>query len=247
MRGLIAILSDFGNKDHYNGVMKGVIFSINPKAKIVDLALDTNSFSITDAAFMLLASVKYFPKNTIFLVVVDPGVGTKRAAVAVEGSKHFFVGPDNGVLYPALQIEGIKKAVRLKTYGGTFDGRDVFAPAAAMISLKNGIEGLGEKYELSVKTELKNAEIRGGTVWGKVIHVDKFGDIVTNIRSEQLMGYSEITLDKTTIKRAESFSECDGLCFIEGSSGYIEIIANKNNASEMLGLNTDDSLRIIVK
>ncbi|MGC8558554.1 MAG: SAM hydrolase/SAM-dependent halogenase family protein, partial [Nitrososphaeria archaeon] len=152
MRGLIAVLSDFGNKDHYNGVMKGVILSINPEAKIVDLASDAESFSITDAAFMLLASIKYFAQGTVFLVVVDPGVGTKRAAVAVEGPKHFFVGPDNGVLYPALQSEGIKKVVRLKTQGGTFDGRDVFAPAAAMISLKNGIEGLGEKYELSVKT-----------------------------------------------------------------------------------------------
>lgn len=247
MRGLIAVLSDFGNKDHYNGVMKGVILNINPKAKIVDLALDTDSFNITDAAFMLLASVKYFPQSTIFLVVVDPGVGTKRAAVAVEGSRHFFVGPDNGVLYPALQSEGIKKAVRLKTDGGTFDGRDVFAPAAAMISLKNGIEGLGEKYELSVKTELKNAEMNNGILCGKVIHVDKFGDVVTNIKSEQLIGYSEITLNKTAIRRAKSFSECDGLCFIEGSSGFIEIIANRKNASEILGLKTDDNLRIIAK
>ncbi|MGC8558976.1 MAG: SAM hydroxide adenosyltransferase, partial [Nitrososphaeria archaeon] len=98
-----------------------------------------------------------------------------------------------------------------------------------------------------VKTELNTAEMINGTVRGKVIHVDKFGDVVTNIKSDHLMEYSEITLNKTSIRRAKSFSECDGLCFIEGSSGYIEIIANRRKASEMLGLKTDDSLRITVK
>lgn len=244
MRGIISVITDFGNRDHYNGVLKGVILGINPEAVIVDLASDVDSFSITNAAFMLYASAGYFPRGTVFLAVVDPGVGTERSAVAVECRDHFFVGPDNGVLYPAASREGIIRAVRLKSSGGTFDGRDVFAPAAARISLANSIEKLGEVYSLNSKYKLGDASIDGGRIGARVIYVDKFGDVVTNIKNKQLEGINAIKHGERTIRRATSFSSCSGICFIEGSSGFIEIISNMQKASEALNLSTDQTLRL---
>ncbi len=244
MHDIIAIITDFGNRDHYNGVIKGVILGINPNAKIVDLASDVDSFSINDAAFILYASAAYFPRGTVFLVVVDPGVGTNRNAVAVECSDHFFVGPDNGVLYPAASREGIIRAVKLEASRGTFDGRDVFAPAAAKISLQGSIEGIGESYNLTEKFELGEASVDNNFINARIIHVDKFGDAVTNIRKESLTKINKIKYEGMIIKRASSFSDCSNICFIEGSSGFIEIVANKSRASDKLGLYAGKNLRL---
>ncbi len=193
---------------------------------------------------MLYASASYFPRGTVFLAVVDPDVGTERNAVAVECSEHFFVGPDNGVLYPAAAREGIIRSIKLENSGGTFDGRDVFAPAAARISLGNSIEKLGKIVSLNVKYEFGYATI--GDVWvdAKIIHVDKFGDAVTNIKSKQLAGINSIKYRGKTIHRARSFSGCSDICFIEGSSGFIEIVANMQRASEALNLSTNQNMRI---
>jgi len=244
MHDIIAIVTDFGNRDHYNGVMKGTILGINPNAKIVDLATDVDSFSIEDAAFILYASAPYFPKGTIFLAVVDPGVGTSRNAVAVECTDHFFVGPDNGVLYPAASREGIIRSVKLGPSRGTFDGRDIFAPAAALISLKGSIEGTGENYNLHVKFEFGNPSIKNNIINARIIHVDKFGDIVTNIKKELFSGVNKIKYEGMIIERANTFSDCSGICFIEGSSGFIEIVANRSRASDKLGLFTGKELRL---
>ncbi|MEM0146560.1 MAG: SAM-dependent chlorinase/fluorinase [Conexivisphaerales archaeon] len=246
MRNIISLITDFGNKDHYNGVIKGVILNINPEAVIVDLASDVDSFSIADAAFILYASANYFPKGTVFLVVVDPGVGTKRSAVAVECSNHFFVGPDNGVLYPTVSREGIIKSVRLENTKGTFDGRDVFAPAAARVSLTKSIEGLGEDFQLNEKFELENAIISDGVINAKVIHVDKFGDVVTNIRSKQLEGINSIKYNGKIISRAMSFSDSHDIHFIDGSSGFVEIVKNRHKASEELNLSTGQNVMFVL-
>ncbi|MCL4343975.1 MAG: SAM-dependent chlorinase/fluorinase [Nitrososphaerota archaeon] len=247
MRGIIAVTTDFGNKDHYNGVIKGVILSINPEVTIVDLASDADSFSVTDAAFLLYASASYFPRETVFLTVVDPGVGTKRGAVAVQCSNHFFVGPDNGVLYPAASQEGIIRAVRLENSRGTFDGRDIFAPAAARISLAKSINGLGEDCQLTEKFEFGDAVIDDGVINSKIIHVDKFGDAVTNIKSKQLEGVNSIKYMGKIIPRAVAFSACKGICFIDGSSGFIEIVADRHNASDELNLSAGKNLRLVLQ
>ncbi len=244
MHGIVAVITDFGVKDHYNGVIKGIILGINPEATIIDLASDVDSFNITDAAFMLYASAAYFPKGTVFLAIVDPGVGTERSAVAVECSNHFFVGPDNGVLYPAASKERIIKAVKLENSRGTFDGRDIFAPAAAKISLENSIEGLGKIYQLNEKFELGEASVDNNFINARIIHVDKFGDAVTNIRKESLTKINKIKYEGMIIKRASSFSDCSNICFIEGSSGFIEIVANKSRASDKLGLYAGKNLRL---
>ncbi len=248
---LIAILTDFGLRDHYNGVMKGVIYSINPEAKVVDLVDDAPSFSVLDAAFMLWASYRYFPAETVFLVVVDPGVGTSRAAIAIKTKRYFFIGPDNGVLYPAASADGIEAVVRIKqgrftleSRSGTFDGRDVFAPVAAWVSKGIAVEDLGDKAEGVVRLEFGSPEIGDGYVVARVIHVDKFGDVVTNVPISTLDSLGPLEINGKPLVVLNSFSECSGICGIKGSSGFLEIASNMANAAEALGLKTGDRLEL---
>ncbi len=250
---IIALLTDFGVEEHYNGVMKGVILKINSEASIIDLVGSARSFSVKDAAFQLWASYKYFPEETIFLIVVDPGVGTRRQPVAVKTKNYFFIGPDNGVLYPAVSEDGIKKVVKitsekimLKNRNGTFDGRDVFAPAAAYLSLKKPIEGLGEHTRLTEKYEFAEPEIKGNIINATVLHVDKFGDVVLNIKKEHLRGIKKFSIKGKTFEIKQTFSECDGLCMVYGSSSFYELALNQGNAAEMLGLKTGDMIEIKV-
>ncbi len=250
---VVALLTDFGVEEHYNGVMKGVILKINSDASIVDLVDSAKSFSIMDAAFQLWASYKYFPKETIFLIVVDPGVGTSRQAVAVKTKNYFFVGPDNGVLYPAVSEDEIEKVIKitsekiiLKNRNGTFDGRDVFAPAAAYLSLKKPIEDLGELTHLKEKYEFAKPEIKANIIKATVLHVDKFGDVVLNIKKEHLGGIKKFCIEGKTFEIKQTFSECSDLCMVYGSSGFYELVLNQGSAAEMLGLKTGDMIKIEV-
>ncbi len=255
IKRVIALLTDFGVEEHYNGVMKGIILKISNNASIVDLVASTKSFSVKDAAFQLWASYRYFPEETIFLVVVDPGVGTERQPVAVKTKRYFFIGPDNGVLYPAVAEDGIEKIIKitsekviLKNRNGTFDGRDIFAPAAAYLSLKKPIESLGEATDLKTKYEFPEPEIKGKTIKATVLHIDKFGDVVLNIKKEHIeKTKGTLTIAGRPLQIKQTFAECSGLCMIYGSSEFYELVLNRGSAGNLLGLKTGDMVNIKVR
>ena len=248
----IALLTDFGVEEHYNGIMKGVILKINSDALILDLVTSAKSFSVMDAAFQLWASYKYFPDETIFLVVVDPGVGTGRQPLAIKTKNYFFVGPDNGVLYPAAYEDHIENVVKinsekviLKNRNGTFDGRDVFAPAAAYLSKGIPIEELGEYTEVKEKYLFPEPTVNKDNIKATVLHVDKFGDIVLNLKKEHINGISEkLMIKNRNVQIKATFSECTGLCMVFGSSGFYELALNQGSASDLLKLKTGNEIEI---
>jgi S-adenosyl-L-methionine hydrolase (adenosine-forming) len=189
IRPPIAILTDFGYRDHYAGVMKGVIAAIAPRARIIDVTHGIPAQSIRAGALALRESWHYFPPATIFLVIVDPGVGTERLPIAIEtraGAR--FVGPDNGVLALAAGDAGIARVVRLASrrfrlpdVSATFHGRDVFAPAAAWLWRGTRLGALGPELAGITPLKLPEPRVRAGEIRGEVIHVDGFGNLISNI------------------------------------------------------------------
>lgn len=192
-RAPIALLSDFGYRDHYAGVMKGVIASIAPDAPLIDITHGIPPQEIAAGAIALRESRRFFPPRTIFLAVVDPGVGTERLPIAIEtraGAR--FVGPDNGLLWPAAERAGIRAIVELRTTryrlpnpSATFHGRDIFAPAAAWLWRGARIGALGPHVEAIERLEFgPDPEESGRELRGAVIYVDGFGNLVSNISRE---------------------------------------------------------------
>src|SRR3984957_18126630 len=185
----LAIITDFGYRDHYVGAMKGVIASIAPRTNVIDITHGVVAQCIVAGAMALRESWRYFPPRTVFLAVVDPGVGTARAPIAIEtraGAR--FVGPDNGLLWLAAKEAGIKRVVkltsprhRLTNVSATFHGRDIFAPAAAHLSRGTPLASLGPSIRSIEKIELPCPVRSSRELRGEVIYVDGFGNLVTNI------------------------------------------------------------------
>jgi S-adenosylmethionine hydrolase/deoxyhypusine synthase len=194
----IAILTDFGYRDHYTGVMKGIIATIAPTARIIDITHGISPQSVSAGALALAQSWRFFPPRTIFLAVVDPGVGTSRLPIAVEtGSGARFVGPDNGLLYLAAKDAGIGRIVelraakyRLKNVSSTFHGRDIFAPAAASLWSGTPMTSLGPTIAEMKQLSIAPAVQRGNTLEGAVIYVDGYGNLVTNIDRATLEAFA---------------------------------------------------------
>ncbi len=195
----IAILTDFGYRDHYVGVMKGVITSIAPAAQLLNITHGIPAQQITAGALVLSHSWRFFPPRTIFLAVVDPGVGTERLPIAIatrSGAR--FVGPNNGLLAPAAREAGIKAIVelrspkhRLPATSTTFHGRDIFAPAAAWIARGTPLKALGPHVPSLTELDLGAGISQSGkALAGQVIYVDTFGNLVTNLSRAQIEGFA---------------------------------------------------------
>ena len=190
----IALLTDFGYRDHYAGVMKGVIASISPDSPMVDITHGVPPQSVIAGAIALRESWRFFPKRTVFLAVVDPGVGTARLPIAIETrAGASFVGPDNGLLTLAAEDAGIAHAVRLDSQryrlpdtSSTFHGRDIFAPAAAWLSRGTALRALGSPLERIHPLGLPPVVIGHREIRGEVLYVDGFGNLVTNISRRDL-------------------------------------------------------------
>src|SRR3954466_12535628 len=187
MRPVIALLSDFGSRDHYAGTMKGVILNICPDATLVDITHEVPPHDVLDGALELAAAARYFPAGTIFLAVVDPGVGSARRGIAVEAGDYRFVAPDNGVLTAVLHELPPKRIVELTerryarpTVSRTFEGRDRFAPAAAWLAKGIQLSALGRTVSPHHQLEIPQPEV-GERLAGVVLLVDRFGNLVTNI------------------------------------------------------------------
>jgi S-adenosyl-L-methionine hydrolase (adenosine-forming) len=190
---LITLTTDFGYQDHFVGVMKGVIFSINPYAQVIDLTHGIPPQNIMAAALLLQYAVPYFPPDTIHVVVVDPGVGSSRQPLLIEFMENYFVGPDNGVLTLALEGKSPTRVTRLSNtayqrqpIGTTFDGRDVFAPAAAHLSLGIAAHRLGEPTDSWIRLHWPKIARTETAIKGEILHIDAFGNLFTNIQAADL-------------------------------------------------------------
>ena len=258
----ITFTTDFGLKDGFSGVMKGVVLGINPKAAFVDISHEIEPGNIREAMFVLETTVKYFPKGSIHVAVVDPGVGSGRRGIIVRTRDFHLVGPDNGIFTPFLtdaemivSIERKKFLLPVKSKeagffqgsGKTFDGRDVFAPAAAWLSKGVKAEEFGPEVKDPMKLTLAESSLKGGKISGRVLHVDRFGNCITNIGLEQLL---KLGKDKESIR-----IKAKGLTFglvdfylqapdkktkkpygIVNSSWMLEVFIPEGNASRKFGL-----------
>ncbi|MBI2861612.1 MAG: SAM-dependent chlorinase/fluorinase [Chloroflexi bacterium] len=243
---VITLTTDFGLRDPYVGQMKGVILSINPEAVIVDLCHDIPSQDVQEGAFVLGTSFRHFPPGTIHVAVVDPGVGTSRRAMAVEAAGMAFLAPDNGLLSWVLAQEATWRAVSLSnpkywrpTVSRTFHGRDIFAPVAAYLSLGVSMDDLGEPVADPVLLPMPTAaRTEEGGLIGHVIHVDRFGNIITDIAAEDLPeGALTIEVAGQLIEGlAGSYAEATGLLALIGSSDHLEIAWSEGSAAARLGI-----------
>ncbi len=255
---VITLLSDFGNV--YPSSMKGVILSINPQATIVDISHSVPRYDVHAGAFMLMISARYFPSGTVHIAVVDPGVGTQRRAIAIKAESsdngtHYFVGPDNGLLIPAARSIGkfevyeiTNKALFYKEVSGTFHGRDIFAPVGAHISNGMEIGGAGKQIYDFVDMDFGEGKKRGDSLEGRVIFIDPFGNIVTNISSE-IVDFEPGDIIKFQKKKV-LFQSSYGFCkeseplILIGSHGYLEIAINKGNAASYFNIKSGDNIII---
>ena len=255
VRPVIALLTDFGLGDGDVGVMKGVIAGINPDAHIIDITHDVGPQNVPSAAWILAASYRYFPRGTVFVCVVDPGVGSSRGAIAVQANDWYFIGPDNG-LFSYIYIEqGVQQAVALtnRAYhlpqiSSTFHGRDIFAPTGAFLARGIALEELGPSLDSATLVRLDvAAPIRHGSqIEGSILHVDNFGNLITSIpltMIPELFTHEavKVTFPAGTVveQRRHFFAEgpLDGQPFIYAdSSGYIGIAIRNGSAAVMLNV-----------
>lgn len=256
---VIALLTDFGLDDNYVGTMKAVITGINPKACVIDLSHGVQPQDILGGAFLLSASYKFFPKGTIFVVVVDPGVGGERKIVCVQTRDYIFLAPDNGILGPVMAREEILSMVEvsnakffLPNVSSTFHGRDIFAPVAAHLSMGLKPERLGDTLKVLKKIDLPRPEVSAdGTLIGEVICVDRFGNLITNI-DDNLIRTAGLRISSIAVggKRIDKLSTsyqdgCLGeLMALIGSSGHLEVAVNCGNASKSLNCSRGDKVTV---
>ena len=263
--GPIALLTDFGYRDHYVGAMKGVIANIAAGASVIDITHGIPPQSVSAGAIALRQSWRFFPKHTIFVSVVDPGVGTSRLPIAIDtdvGAR--FIGPDNGVLYIAAKDAGIKRVVelrspryRLANVSSTFHGRDVFAPAAAWLWAGTSMASLGPAVSSITPLSIAPAVQRGKTLQGKVIYVDGFGNLVTNIDRAALDAFkASFRATRVLVRIAKGASmeifQAYGdvptgasLAFL-GSFELLEIAIRDGSAASFLGLSEGAPVTVIV-
>ncbi len=260
MNRIITLLSDFGSKDGYVGAMKGVILRINPQALPVDITHEIEAHDIAAGAFVLGSAYSDFPTGTIHVAVVDPGVGGQRRAIILETAGGYFVGPDNGIFTLVYERETVRRTVaienekfRASTVSRTFHGRDVFAPAAAYLSLEVPVELFGPPVDAGVVLPFARPRVAEGMVEGEVIHSDRFGNLITNIPAhvfEAFVGGETGTVwvaDQEVHGPYESYEEGrQGEIFgIFGSSNLLEISAKGQNAQQMLGLGRGAVVRVL--
>jgi S-adenosyl-L-methionine hydrolase (adenosine-forming) len=260
--GVITLTSDFGLSDPYVGMMKGVILSINPSAVLVDISHNIRAGSISHAACLVQEAFGYFSAGTVHLAVVDPGVGSSRRLIVVEGRGHFFVGPDNGIFWPVIQGNGEAKVVHLQDrrfflpgLSQTFHGRDILAPVSAHLSLGVSPENMGTLIEDPTELVIPFPYEREGALFGEIARVDNFGNLITNISSKDLgrflaSGRPRIEVGNLLISRLSRVyaEEEEGTpVALINSSNMLEIAVNLGRASEYVGLKDEEMIGAVVR
>jgi len=257
---VITLTTDFGTQDWFVGTMKGVILGIHPQAKPVDITHEIAPGDIRAGAFALMAVAPYFPKGTIHVAVVDPGVGSQRSAIAVKTRRAIFIGPDNGVLTWALRQESIVE-LRLITndkfllhpLSRTFHGRDIFAPTAAHLSAGKKFNQVGPKINDWVKLPWPAPQQSEKFLTGEIIHIDRFGNAITNL-AQDLLREAEWAMASIIVKRHKLGPPQD--CYAAGqpgqamttlsSAGFLEIAVNGSSAANQLKLKRGDAVKVLL-
>jgi S-adenosyl-L-methionine hydrolase (adenosine-forming) len=259
--GTIALITDYGTNDWFAGEMKGAMLRVAPHAAMVDISHDIPPGDIQDAAFSLLACYRTFPLGTVFCAVVDPGVGSERAAIAAKTPSYFFVGPDNGLLSWALKkeksssVRQIRNATLLPHFvSSTFHGRDIFGPIAAHLSEKpEAFETIGPAQPSIVELPWPALVHDKKYLLGSIIHIDRFGNAISSIDGESLRLLSHAPQKVLIVKYGTELPLCSyfqqvpsgqGLAYI-GSSGYLEIAINNANAATIFGLHAGDKIEVL--
>jgi len=263
-RPLITLTTDFGTSEHFVGTMKGVILNISPEAEIVDISHEVRSHDILDGAFTIAQAYSYFPRNTLHVVIVDPGVGTQRRPILVKTGAHAFLCPDNGVLSLVMAREEHRvhhvtaSHYFLSPVSNTFHGRDVFAPVAGWYARGVELEKFGELITDYVQfAPPRPKPLNENALKGVVLKVDKFGNVITNFTPEDVprlfapspaafkivAGKGEIT----RLKSAYVESPPGEVFAILGSSGYLELAANRAPAARLLGIERGHEVTVTIE
>ncbi len=240
---IVTLMTDFG--DYYPGVMKGVILKICPNATVIDVTHSVEPQNVFQGAFLLYHAYRFFPE-AVHVAVVDPGVGGDRKALVVECRDHVFVGPDNGILYPSARENGIRRiwcvdehrtSELTGTLSSTFHGRDVFAPASAF-ALLGRIEEIAEPCDDMVKLELYDYRIDGEEIECRVVYVDEFGNVVTNLRGEEVEGAKGFYVRDIYVPLVRTYSDVgvgEPLALI-GSFGTLELSVRNGSFADSFGV-----------
>ncbi|MBN1573850.1 MAG: SAM-dependent chlorinase/fluorinase [Deltaproteobacteria bacterium] len=258
---VITLTTDFGYKDPFVGVMKGVILNINRDAVIVDLNHGVAPQDLRGGAISILTSYRFFPAGTIHVVVVDPGVGTMRRPIAVKTADYIFVGPDNGVISWAMTdnapyiVREIKnRDFMLDEISSTFHGRDIFSPTAARISLmgeSGDWEIIGPNVADPILIRFPEPKTKATEIIGEIVYIDRFGNLITNIRPNIESEYIEVVIgDAYRIKvdgLSRSYEDGDGqgLILLVGSSGFLEIAKRGGSAERVVGAKMGERVKIL--
>lgn len=256
---VITLTTDFGTKDWFVGTMQGVMLGLCPGAAIVDLTHEIPPGDVRAGAFALAASCRYFPKGTVHVAVVDPGVGGSRSALAVQTTNAIFVGPDNGVLSFALRNETIKSIRRLENpacflrpVSHTFHGRDVFAPVAARLCRGFPLTKVGPAQPDFIRLEWPSPSASAREVRGEIVYVDRFGNLITNVGADLLTGRDLARLRMKTrrgrpIPLATHYQAVPTgkAVAVAGSSGLLEIAVNGGSAAQQLKLPVGDKIVVV--
>lgn len=264
--GIITLTTDFGLADSYVGIMKGVILSIAPQAQLVDITHNVGPQDIHQAAYIVQTYCGYFPTGTIHVIVVDPGVGSQRRAIACATPEAFFIAPDNGVLTYAWRdarerwgadscqaVELAEPSFWLQRVSSTFHGRDIFAPVAAHLVAGAPLATLGQRIDAPVEAALEQPmRGRDGGLVGRIIHVDHFGNCITNVTPQHLQEaglWPNPTIDIidqhiTTISRTYADGPMGALIALIGSSDHLELSVRNGSAAQTLGVSIGDIVRI---
>jgi S-adenosylmethionine hydrolase len=260
---IITLLTDFGSQDYFVGAMKGVILSINPSAQIVDITHDIPPQDIQAGAFNLLAGYTAFAAGTIHVAVVDPGVGSARKPLLIECGEQFFVGPDNGIFSWVCEREGNSRAIHLTNedffrhpVSRTFHGRDIFAPVAAALSNGVTVSELGDEVSDFVRLDsLAPHKDSDGRIQARVLHIDRFGNCITNLTrehqdEESFTAGARLILNGREITKFQPFfagagDNSDDLFCIFGSAGFLEIVKRNSSAATILKAHRGDTVVLV--
>ncbi|HTW67199.1 MAG TPA: SAM-dependent chlorinase/fluorinase [Bryobacteraceae bacterium] len=264
-RPLITLTTDFGLSDHFVGVMKGVILNIQPSAQVIDISHGIRPYEIADGAFTIAQAYRYFPKKTIHVIVVDPGVGSARRPLLAEMAGQYFIAPDNGVLSMVLAREqsgSSRPRIRhitaeryfLHPVSRTFHGRDVFSPVAAHLAAGIPPAKFGPRIDDFVRVAFDQPEQTGKSTWtGVILKTDHFGNLVTNFAIDQFPAvrthaFSLLVGVQKIARLALTFSECaPGDPFVlVGSSGYLEIAVSEGSAVQALGCGAGSPVKLTI-
>jgi S-adenosyl-L-methionine hydrolase (adenosine-forming) len=250
---MIALITDFGYTDHFAGVIKGVIKKINPAADIIDISHDVRSFSIVNAQFILHSSYKYFPANTVFCIIIDPGVGTDRKGIIADDGTYFYVVPDNGII-SAVQSDSMKlyhiDMAAFPDASATFNARDVFAPVAAGLSQGLPPERFGVPTDTAVQVPFPEYSTSKNEKKFDIIHIDKFGNAITSLPVNTI-DFSACPLYSVSSGRYRFDAVCvrsygdlyHNQCgILQGSSGFIELAEKRRSISDRFGMAVGDQI-----